>query len=123
MILGKHKKGAPRKWDLLLAEAEYLVESERCQQCGQLKYICQSDDPDIGFSIRAEECHATQARARSEKQRTNNGKKEAPAGVILGTEPFTYSRTPLVELRIPYYESEAKRLDALEKERPFRPRD
>jgi hypothetical protein len=123
MILGKHKKGAPGEWDLLLAEAEFLVESERCTQCGQLKYICQSEDPDIAFHIRAEECHATQARARAEKQRTNGGKKEAPAGVVLGPEPFTYSRTPLEELRIPFYEGEMKKREALEKERPFRARD
>ncbi len=123
MIVGKHKKGAPGKWDLLLAEAEFIVESERCPQCGQLRYICQSDDPDIGFQIRADECHATRARDKSEKARTKNGKKEAPAGVILGAEPFSYSRTPLDRLRIPFYEQQAKEREEQERQRPVRPRD
>lgn len=123
MIIGKHKKGVPGKWDLLLAEAEHMVESERCPQCGNLRYICQSDDPDIAFQIRKEECHATQAREREEKKQTRGGKKEAPSGVILGADPYTYSGTALDDLRIPFYETQVKQREQIEAARPVRPRD
>jgi len=99
------------------------VESERCSQCGLLRYQCQSDDPDIGFDIRAEECHATQARVKAEKQRTRGGKKDPKPGVVLGADPFTHSRTPLEQLRIPFYEQKAKEREQKEAERPVRPRD
>ncbi len=123
MILGKHKVGGPRKWDLLLAEAEFIVESERCPQCGLLRYQCQSDDPDIAFQIRTETCNATRARAKAEKAMTKDGKKDAPVGTVLGADAYTYSKTPLEQLRVPFYEEQSKRQEALEKERPYRPRD
>lgn len=120
----QNRAGRPGKWDLLLAEAEALVELERCGQCGQPRYICQSDDPDIAFDIRTETCNATQARAKAEKTR-NKGKKpeNIPAGVLLGTEPYTYSQRPLESLRDTYYEQQQKNYENKVEQRPVRPRD
>lgn len=98
-----------------------LVEKERCGQCGEPRWVCQSDDPDIDFEIIVEECHATQARDRAEKSR-NKGKKEAPAGIALGTEPYTYSRTPIDNLREAFYEQKTKERDEKLKTRPVIPR-
>lgn len=125
LIAGEQNRaGRPGEWDLLLAEAEVLVELERCKQCGQPRYVCQSDDPDIAFEIREEVCYATQARAKAEKTR-NKGKKpeDVPAGVMLGTEPYTYSQTPLEELRNPFYEQKAKDREAKVELRPVIPRE
>lgn len=118
------KNGAPSRWDLLLAEAEKLVELERCVQCGQPRYICQSTDPDIAFDIRTEVCNATQARDRAEKAR-NKGKKpeNIPVGVTLGADPYTYSQTPLDDLRESFYIQQAKERESKVALRPVRPRD
>lgn len=122
-MLGKQKKtGAPSEWDLLLAEAEVLVEMERCKQCMQPRYICQSDDPDIAFDIRVETCNATQARDKAEKSR-NKGKKDAPVGVLLGTEPYSYSQTPLEMFRNSFYETQGVERAKKVELRPVRPRD
>lgn len=118
------RAGRPGEWDFLLAEAEVLVELERCGQCGQPRYVCQSEDPDVAFEIREEVCYATQARAKAEKTR-NKGKKpeDIPAGVLLGTEPYTYSQTPLQELREPFYKNKEKERAEKVALRPVIPRD
>lgn len=94
---------------------------ERCKQCGEPRWVCQSNDPDIGFDILVEECHATQARERAEKKR-NKGKKEVPAGIALGTEPYTYSGAPLEDLRAPFYTEKQKEREEKLKLRPSIPR-
>lgn len=83
-----------------------IVEAERCGQCGQPRYICQSDDPDIGFHLRLEECNATQKRLRFEEARSK--KKKEAAGIAVGTEPFTYSGAELDSFRDPFYEAKLK---------------
>lgn len=123
LIVGKQKRGGqPGKWDLLLAEAEVLVEMERCKQCGQPRYICQSEDSDIAFDIRVETCHATQAREKAEKARNKN-RKEPEVGVVMGTEAYSLSRTDLEEFRQPFYEQTMKEREAKAELRPLIPRE
>lgn len=83
---------------------------ERCGQCGQPRYVCQSDDPDIGFQLRVEECNATQVRARAEESREK--KKKSAAGISLSTEPYTHSGADLDAFRDPYYEAKLKEREA-----------
>lgn len=120
MILGKQKRGVTTRWDLLLAEAEYRLEMERCPQCGQPRYICNNTDPDIGFDIRIEECHATQARTRAEKSREKQ--KKDSTGIQLGADPFTYSQTPLDEFREPFYVDQMAKAAEKVATRPVIPR-
>lgn len=113
MILGKRAKGGPSKWDLLLAQAEHLLESERCPQCGNPRYICQSDDNDIDFYLYDEVCNATQKRLKHEKRK----EKENRDGIVVGTEAYTYSGTDLTSFRDGYYEGEIAKRDRREEER------
>lgn len=103
-------------------EAESLIELERCSQCGQPRWICQNDDPDIAFAIQVETCNAIRAKERAEKARSKRN-KDAEVGVALGIEAYTYSQTPLDDFREPFYEQAQKDREKRASERPVRPRE
>lgn len=111
-----------KRIDLLLAEAEFIVEMERCSQCGNPRYICQSDDADIDFRIFDEECNAMRKKAKYESQKAK--KKGADRdGIVVGVEAYTHSNTDLVDFREPYYMEQMQLREQREKDRPTRPRE
>ena len=122
MILGRPAKGKPKKWDLLLAQAEAILESERCPQCGQPRYICHSQDNDIDFYIYDDVCEASRKRGKYEERKAKE-KGSNRSGVQVGIEPFTYSRTAFADFREPYYVGELEKRARREADRLFRPRD
>jgi hypothetical protein len=120
VILGKQKSGTPGKWDLLLANAETILDLERCPQCNQPKYVCQNEDPDIEFRVYDETCHATAKRVRYEKSKADSKGRD---GVAVGVEAYTHSGTPLDQFRGPFYEIEYERRREREAARPIIPRE
>ncbi|MGO2150803.1 MAG: hypothetical protein ACTH32_06335 [Microbacterium gubbeenense] len=108
--------------DLLLAEAEQILEMERCPQCGNPRYVCQSDDPDIDFRIYDEECNAMRKKAKYESRKSKKDNADRD-GIIVGVEAYVHSSTPLDQFRDPYYEEQIKLREVREQERPVRPRD
>ncbi|MDF2506261.1 MAG: hypothetical protein K0Q52_120 [Microbacterium sp.] len=122
MILGKQKRGTPGKWDLLLANAETILDLERCPQCNQPKYVCQNSDPDIDFRVYEEECHAMLAKAKHEKK-IKDKDKENRAHISVGVEAYTHSKTDTVEFRGPFYQEQAVRRENREQSRPLIPRE
>ena len=121
LILGKQKSSLPTKWDLLLAEAEKTLEMERCPQCGNPRWVCQSDDSDIDFRVYDETCNAM--RKKQQQEEKNSKKKGDRSGIIVGVEAYTHSDTPLVEFREPFYLDKERSRAASEEGRVVRPRE
>jgi hypothetical protein len=105
---------------VLLAKASAILDAERCGSCGRPKYVCQNVDNDIAFRVYEETCYATRERVKHEEK-----KKDAKdrAGVSVAVEPYTYSRTPLEDFRLPFYEREADRASKRDAARPVIPRE
>lgn len=120
MILGDPKRSRPGKWDLLLAEAEQILELERCPQCGNPRYICQNEDPDVDFRVYDEVCHAMRKKAKYEESKKD---KKGREGAIVGIEAYTHSDTPFDEFRGPFYRQKSEEREQIEESRVIRPRE
>lgn len=109
----------PGKWDLLLAEADAILEMERCQQCGNFRYVCENADPDIQIDLTPHECNIARAQAKASREL----KGEAADGITYTHEAYTESRTPLGEFREPFYKEQSAMRELLLKSRRHIPRE
>lgn len=95
---------------------------ERCPQCGNPRYVCQNDDPDIAFQIREETCNVMRKKSQHEEAVARKTKSKPRPGVQVGAEAYTYSRTDLADFREPFYTELMKRRELLEAGWPTKPR-
>lgn len=121
MILGSDNRKRWSKWDVALAAAYQILESERCPQCGLPEYVCHSASNDIGFDIQETTCAAMRKKESAEEaareKRSKRKDAKEPHGVTLTPVPFTYSGKDLTVHREAYYESLAERRRVKEEER------
>lgn len=111
-ILGSNSLKKWSKWDILLALAYQIFQSERCGQCGQMKWVChnESDDARIEFNIHRDVCYGQREldMDAEDKQRDENYK--APAGEVRMAIPFSRTKTPFDwKMRDAYYKVQSER--------------
>jgi hypothetical protein len=90
--------------------------SELCQQCGQLKYLCRNDDPDLEFDILEEDCRVKVIQHDYEEAERKAGGENyvAPVGTVLRIVPFLLSGGDPASVRESFYEREhSKNLERL----------
>jgi hypothetical protein len=104
LILGKDSRKPWGKWDLLIAEAYQILQSERCGQCGLPIWICHSEDSDIEFDLIDDTCFATRERETVQEADSKSAGYEMPKGTVSHPVPFTRSKKPMeYEMREEYY--------------------
>ena len=111
-ILGRDSRGPWDKWDILLANAHQILEKERCAQCGLPRYICHTEDEGVHFDVEVDTCDAKKAIHFYEKNHSGKNGYVAPPGTVLRPVPVMNDpERDLTELRIPFYEAEAAKLE------------
>lgn len=111
-ILGSNSRKKWGKWDILLALAYQIFQSERCQQCGQMKWVChnESDEARIEFNVRREICYGQRELDRDMEDKQREEGYKPPAGEIRRVIPFSRSKMPFDwKMRESYYEEQKKR--------------
>jgi len=117
LVLGKDSNDGWGEWDTLLAKAYQRFLEELCQQCGNPKYLCHTDDNRVEFVLRTDDCAAT---AVAEKEQANRAEKQRknPNSVTYGEKVFAEPKLTLdaieegmefSDFRRPYYFDQAKR--------------
>lgn len=103
--------GAPwTEHDFRLLEAYQIIQDETCS-CGLPIWVCQNDSNDIQFRVRHVVCNAQRAIDLEREKYTPENRQ--PPGEQLRPEPYTESGAALSEYRVPYFEGEMKRRQAL----------
>jgi hypothetical protein len=113
LILGKDSRKPWGKWDLLIAEAYQILQTERCSQCGLPVWICHSEDSDIEFDLVEETCFATRERETVHEADSKGAGYEEPKGTVAHPVPFTRSKKPMeYAMRDEYYVWRAEKREA-----------
>jgi hypothetical protein len=113
LILGKDSRKPWGKWDLLIAEAYQILQTERCSQCGLPVWICHSEDSDIEFDLVEETCFATRERETVHEADSKSAGYEEPKGTVAHPVPFTRSKKPMeYAMRDEYYVWRAEKREA-----------
>ena len=119
LILGKDSRKGWNSYDIVFAKAYQRFLNEICQQCGNPKYMCHTDDNRIQFRIARDECAAT-AVAEREQERISKGNIKN-YGVQVYAEPFLTQDAikdglEFSDFREPYLIDRAKRLGLIPEE-------
>ena len=114
LILGKDSHKPWSRTDIVLAKAYQRFLNELCQQCGNPKYLCHSDDNRIQFRVAYDEC-ASNAVAEKEQARISKEQKSPKYGRNVYAEPFLTEDAvadglEFSDFRRPYMLDRAKKL-------------
>lgn len=99
MILGLDNRKKWSELDVLIMAAYKALQSERCNQCGLYRWICQNEDPKLQVKVKEDYCFV-----KAEIEKHDEGVKEKPKGTILQPEMFHLADLPLHKLRDSYHE-------------------
>ena len=88
LVLGRDSQKPWNRWDVLLAKAYQRFLNEICQQCGNPKYLCHSNDNRIQFKPARDECAATQVAERAQHEIANKKNSKPEFGVKIFGEPY-----------------------------------
>lgn len=113
LILGKDSRKGWNSYDIVFAKAYQRFLNEICQQCGNPKYMCHTDDNRIQFRIARDECAATAVAEREQERISKSNIKNY--GVQVYAEPFLTQDAiedglEFSDFREPYLIDRAKRL-------------
>jgi hypothetical protein len=112
-ILGKDSRKPWGKWDLTLAKAYQRFLNELCQQCGNPRYICHTDDNRVQFKLSEDLCASAAVSERAQdaasKKETKSYGKNVYAQPYL-TEDAVAEGVELSDLRRPYLIDRAKKM-------------
>jgi len=98
------------KWsdlDWALLEAHRGLQNERCGQCGLPRWICHSEDGDLGFKGVDDTCFASKEIDTVHDKKSSGKNYKEPKGVRTHAEAFRYSGKPVGGLgeREAYYKA------------------
>ena len=119
LILGKDSKKRWSRYDTLFAKAYQRFLNEICQQCGNPKYLCRTDDNRVQFKVAYDECAAS---AVAEREQAKIAKEKNPRhGTQVYAEPFLTEDAiadgmEFSDFRTPYLIDRARKLGLIPEE-------
>ena len=121
LVLGKDSRKPWGRWDILLAKAYQRFLNELCQQCGNPKYICHTDDNRIQVKIGRDECALTAKAERAQEELARGDRKSY--GLKLYGQPYLTDDAKaegleFSDFRKPYLIERAKKMGLIPEDAP-----